>query len=489
MSVTTEDPDQPRLDPRVRPAAQAPAQAARPDPVRAGRGGRQPAPSSCPCWRTASGSRSCAARRAGGRARRAGRGAAAPAAAEPAGAAGDRPGGAQRDPLYAALGLPPLRAGPRLPTDVLEHILGLYGELRRKSERGPRPRRRPAPPTPSCGADSASRATTSPRSSGSPPRRSTPVGYPGTGALSQRVLLDIAAHFGFTVHYVQDLPPSVRSVTDLRNRRIYLEPEQLGMPRPPHDPAADPRPLRARPRRAARLRRLPAPAHRGQLLRRRRARCPSRPPVPLPARGQGGPGAVGGGPAGRVRRLLRDGRAPLHQPGDPPPRPAGATSSATTRAARSTRRTRTTGWCSPPTRRGRSRGSGCAGSGRGGRCSRSSTSRSTTSTRTRPRAPTSAVASTSVQPEGAFAITLGVPYRESRWFRGRETQDRTKSHCPTRTAAPPAGAAGPALGGIAWPSPRANSHVLAALPPGSFPGVDEADVYTFLDRHAEVDGP
>jgi XRE family transcriptional regulator, fatty acid utilization regulator len=26
--------------------------------------------------------------------------------------------------------------------------------------------------------------------------------------------------------------------------------------------------------------------------------------------------------------------------------------------------------------------------------------------------------------------------------------------------------------------------VLAALPPGSFPGVDEADVYTFLERHA-----
>ncbi|MDP4507924.1 hypothetical protein [Nonomuraea turcica] len=33
--------------------------------------------------------------------------------------------------------------------------------------------------------------------------------------------------------------------------------------------------------------------------------------------------------------------------------------------------------------------------------------------------------------------------------------------------------------GYAWPSARANSHVLAALPPGSFPGVDEADVYPF----------
>ena len=27
-------------------------------------------------------------------------------------------------------------------------------------------------------------------------------------------------------------------------------------------------------------------------------------------------------------------------------------------------------------------------------------------------------------------------------------------------------------------------HILLALPSGSFPGVDEADVFEFLDRHA-----
>jgi len=30
--------------------------------------------------------------------------------------------------------------------------------------------------------------------------------------------------------------------------------------------------------------------------------------------------------------------------------------------------------------------------------------------------------------------------------------------------------------------------VLLALPSGSFPGVDEADVYEFLDRHEEPAG-
>jgi hypothetical protein len=38
--------------------------------------------------------------------------------------------------------------------------------------------------------------------------------------------------------------------------------------------------------------------------------------------------------------------------------------------------------------------------------------------------------------------------------------------------------------GMAWPSARAHSHVLSALPAGIFPGVDDADVYEFLDKHA-----
>src|SRR5712691_3647942 len=36
---------------------------------------------------------------------------------------------AQRDPLYAGLGLGHLRAGARVPSDVIEHVLALYGEL------------------------------------------------------------------------------------------------------------------------------------------------------------------------------------------------------------------------------------------------------------------------------------------------------------------------------------------------------------------------
>jgi hypothetical protein len=86
--------------------------------------------------------------------------------------------------------------------------------------------------------------------------------------------------------------------------------------------------------------------------------------------------------------------------------------------------------------------------------------------------------------ERGFAVTLGVPYEDSRWFRGRESTVRHRSACPDGDCCqrPPAGLAA-RWEGKAWPSARAHSHVLAVLPAGSFPGVDEADVYEFLERH------
>jgi XRE family transcriptional regulator, fatty acid utilization regulator len=87
--------------------------------------------------------------------------------------------------------------------------------------------------------------------------------------------------------------------------------------------------------------------------------------------------------------------------------------------------------------------------------------------------------------ERGFAITLGVPYEHSRWFRGRDTTKRSSSACPDGDCCqhPPAALAA-RWDGMAWPSARAHSHVLLALPSGSFPGVDETDVYEFLDRQA-----
>lgn len=87
--------------------------------------------------------------------------------------------------------------------------------------------------------------------------------------------------------------------------------------------------------------------------------------------------------------------------------------------------------------------------------------------------------------ERDFAITLGVPYAASQWFRGQETGNRATSRCPDPGCCrrPPAELAS-RWQQQSWPSARAPSHVLATLPPGSFPGVDDSEVYGFLERHA-----
>ena len=55
-----------------------------------------------------------------------------------------------------------------------------------------------------------------------PPVLSAAVGYSGPGALSERNLTDVASYFGFTIARVQDLPPSTRSISDVRHRVIYV---------------------------------------------------------------------------------------------------------------------------------------------------------------------------------------------------------------------------------------------------------------------------
>ena len=88
-------------------------------------------------------------------------------------------------------------------------------------------------------------------------------------------------------------------------------------------------------------------------------------------------------------------------------------------------------------------------------------------------------------PDGLFSVSVGVPYVDVKWMRGRETTHRSASRCPDPTCCslPPADLAA-RWDGRAWPSARVHSHLLAAMPPGVFPGVDDTEVLTFLDRHA-----
>jgi XRE family transcriptional regulator, fatty acid utilization regulator len=389
----------------------------------------------------------------------------------------------QHDSSYADLGLAPLRVGARVPSDVLEHLVALHSELRRQKTKPT------ATPEEARAANADLRAMMGERGNyfaeieKAAADALAPVDYTG-GALSQGMLLSVVSHHGFAVRYVQDLPRSARSVTDLRNRRIYLRQESLGM----HTP------------RAVLLQTLghfvlghSTPADFGDFLRQRIESNYFAAAVLVPERA-----------AAQFLRAAKDARdlsvedlrdvfsvsyemaahrftnLATHHLGLPchfvkndeggiiykayendgvefPADPTGAIEGQRMCRQWSGRQVFTasdkfspyyqysdtpsgTYWCTALIDSGRERG---------------------------------------------FAITLGARYEDSRWFRGRDTTVRTTSACPSGECCqrPPAALAA-RWEGMAWPSARAHSHVLLALPSGSFPGVDEADVFEFLDRHA-----
>jgi len=87
--------------------------------------------------------------------------------------------------------------------------------------------------------------------------------------------------------------------------------------------------------------------------------------------------------------------------------------------------------------------------------------------------------------DGEFSITVGVPFDDAKWFRGRETGKRAVSTCPDESCCrrPPDDVRN-RWEGKAWPSARVHMQMFSPLPRGAFPGVDDNEVYSFLDRHA-----
>src|SRR5260370_6514086 len=123
---------------------------------------------------------------------------------------------AQRDPVYRDLGLPQLRVGARVPSDVIEHLVALHAELRKQ-------RAKPtATPEEARAANADLRAMMRERGNyfaaiaQEAATALAPVGYAG-GALSQAMLLPMVSHHGFSVRDVPDLPRSARSPPPLPN--------------------------------------------------------------------------------------------------------------------------------------------------------------------------------------------------------------------------------------------------------------------------------
>jgi predicted transcriptional regulator/transcriptional regulator with XRE-family HTH domain len=390
---------------------------------------------------------------------------------------------AQRDPLLRDLGLPYLKVGARVPADVLEHLVALYAELRRE-------RARPtATPEEARLANAGLRAAMRERGNyfGEIERLATKaldaVGYRG-GPLSQGTLLEIVAHHGFTICYASDLPRSVRSVTDLRHRRIYLMTEAVGA----HSP------------RTIALQTLGhfvldhgVPRDFADFLRQRVEANYFAAAVCIPEKFA----AAFLADAKRDRQLsvedLRDvfsvsyemaahrfTNLATHHLGLPCHFVKNDEAGVIYKAYEND---------------GLTLPADSSGAIEGQRMCRQWAGRKVFSAPDRfspyhqytdtPSGTYWCVAHVDPGRDRGFAITLGTPYEHSRWFRGRETTRRSVSRCPDGECCqrPPVALA-TRWEGLAWPSARAHSHILSALPTGSFPGVDETDVYEFLDRHA-----
>lgn len=122
---------------------------------------------------------------------------------------------------FRALGIDSFRISKTVPTDVLRAMLALHGEIDRlRDERSATP-------------EEARRANVELRHlmrdqdnyfaelETKARELLAAVRHPG-GPITQRTAADIAGHLGFTLHYVGDLPQSTRSVADLKNGRLYL---------------------------------------------------------------------------------------------------------------------------------------------------------------------------------------------------------------------------------------------------------------------------
>ncbi len=128
---------------------------------------------------------------------------------------------AQRSGTVSELGVQPIRLAKTVPNEVIEAMLSLYGEIERlKDERAATP-------------EEARRVNVQLRELMRSQDNHFPelermassvlsaVGHVG-GPLTQRTASDIAAHLGFSLHYVADMPHTTRSVADLAHGRLYL---------------------------------------------------------------------------------------------------------------------------------------------------------------------------------------------------------------------------------------------------------------------------
>ncbi|NLF04603.1 MAG: helix-turn-helix domain-containing protein [Actinomycetales bacterium] len=390
---------------------------------------------------------------------------------------------AQRSPAYAALGLPDVRPSKSLTTETLEALVGLHTELARRVAAAI------ATPEEARRANTELRRWMRERDNYLPDVEEAALdalrwgGYT-SGALTHRSVARIAEHFGFTLLHVDDLPHSTRTVTDLANGRIYLPPASIpgGLG------------LRSLALQAIGHRVLGHSTPRGyaDFLRQRleisyfASACllPRDAAVEFLTAAKKAKdlavedfrdafGVTHETAALRMTNLLTshlDLRVHFLRAGDDGALYRGFENDGMAFPTDSTGAIEGQSICRQwPARVAFTR--------------RDRTTEYHQYTDT-PHGTYWSSTQTGEATAGAFAISFGVPFGSAKWFRGRETTTRTVSRCPDPDCCR---RPDPELAAYwsqnSWPSATVHAHVLAPLPSGTFPGVDDSEVYAFLERH------
>ncbi len=129
---------------------------------------------------------------------------------------------AQEEQLYSDLGLPHLKPTTKTPDLALEHIVGLYEALRRRTVAETITHDVARDAAADLRLDAKERGNHDAGIEALALEVLSGIDYPGTGALSQRNVYDLSERFGYSVHTVPDFPPSARAIADRANGRLYI---------------------------------------------------------------------------------------------------------------------------------------------------------------------------------------------------------------------------------------------------------------------------
>lgn len=390
----------------------------------------------------------------------------------------------QRSAVYAGLGLPTLRPSRTMPDDTLDALVGLHRELARRA--------REAIATP----EEARRANTELRQYMRTQDNYIPaieelaqeqlrqVGH-ATGALTHRSVSLMAKRLGFELIFVADLPHSTRSVTDLENGRIYLPPASI-----PGGHGLRSMALQAL---AHRLLDHHEPESYAEFLRQRleinyfAAAClmPLRQSVEFLANAKADKNLA--------IEDFRDAFGVTHE--------AAAlrfTNLATSHLDMTVHFLRVgedgalykgyenDGLRLPTDVTGSTEGQIVCRHW-SARLAFERTNRTTEFYQYTDTSAGTFWCSTQIGTSEAeeFSITFGVPFNDAKWFRGRETSNRQVSKCPDANCCRrPSGDLAKRWSHKAWASAKLHAHILSPLPSGTFPGVDDTELYDFLESHS-----